>query len=647
MSMPLMNVKTRGRRVDPKAPRPPLRERIAALRQVPRLLRLVWDTHPIYTGSMIVLRLVRSVVPVTSLWVAKLIIDEAILLARTGGPTRHLWVLVAIEMATVVIGELLARASGLIEGLLSDLFTNKISIRLMEHAATLDLHMFEDPQFYDHLERARQGTTGRVALLSQLFGMAQSALTLASLSVALAAQEPWLLVLLTISVIPSFVGETHFAALSYSLLFRRTPERRQLDYVRYVGASDETAKEVQMFGLAPWLIGRYRVLSDRFYAENRALSVRKAFASSALSLLGTLGYYAAYVMVLMRVVTGAISIGTLTFLAASFRQSRDLIQSLLMSTSGIYEQSLYLKDLFDFFDMQPTIHNVANARAVPRPIQQGFVFEDVGFRYPGSERWAVRHLNFTLGTGERVALVGENGAGKTTLTKLLARLYEPSEGRILLDGVDLREYDVADVRRAIGVIFQDFVRYDMRFDENVGLGEVDRVREYLDAGSALAEPAASLVAGAARLDSINDATPAAITDAAEKSLAASLLPRLPGAYRQMLGRRFEGGVDLSGGEWQKVALARAYMRDAQVLILDEPTAALDARAEYDVFVRFNALMAGRMAVVISHRFSTVRMADRIIVLKNGEIVEQGTHDDLAAGAGLYSELFAMQAAGYR
>jgi ATP-binding cassette subfamily B protein len=647
MSMPLMNVKTRGRRIDPNAPRAPLRERIAALRQVPRLLRLVWDTHPVFTGSMIVLRLIRSVVPVTSLWVAKLIIDEAILLANTRGPTRHLWILVAIEMVTVVIGELLARASGLIEGLLSDLFTNKISIRLMEHAATLDLHMFEDPQFYDHLERARQGTTGRVALLSQLFGMAQSALTLASLSVALGAEEPWLLLLLTLSVIPSFVGETHFAALSYSLLFRRTPERRQLDYVRYVGASDETAKEVQMFGLAPWLIGRYRVLSDRFYAENRALSVRKAFVSSALSLLGTLGYYAAYVMVLIRVVTGAISIGTLTFLAASFRQSRDLIQQLLMSTSGIYEQSLYLKDLFDFFDMQPTIHNATDARAVPRPIQLGFVFEDVGFRYPGSERWAVRHLNFTLGTGERVALVGENGAGKTTLTKLLARLYDPSEGRILLDGVDLREYDVADVRRAIGVIFQDFVRYDMRFDENVGLGEVDRVREYLDAGSALSEPAASLVDGAPRSEEAYAETPLAITDAAEKSLASSLLPRLPGAYRQMLGRRFEGGVDLSGGEWQKVALARAYMRDAQVLILDEPTAALDARAEYDVFVRFNALMAGRMAVVISHRFSTVRMADRIIVLKNGEIVEQGTHDDLAAGSGLYSELFAMQAAGYR
>jgi ATP-binding cassette subfamily B protein len=616
---------------DPNAPRPPLRERIAALRLVPRLIGLVWQTHRSYTATMIALRAVRSFVPVTSLWVGKLIIDEVIRLARFGGSSHHLWSLVALEMATVVGGELLARTSGLVESLLADRFTNRMSIRLMEHAATLDLHQFEDPAFYDHLERARQGTSGRVSLLSQLLGMGQSVLTLISLSAALAAQAPWLLVLLVFAVLPSFLGETHFAALSYALLFRWTPQRRQLDYVRFVGASDRTAKEVQLFGLAPWLIERYRSLSDKFYDENRALVVRKAFVSSALSLLGTGGYYAAYVVVLLRAIAGAISIGTLTFLAASFRQSRDLIQTLLMSASGIYEQSLYLKDLFDFFDMEPSIRSKPGARPVPRPIQQGFVFDDVGFQYPGSQQWAVRHLSFSLLPGERVALVGENGAGKTTLTKLLARLYDPSEGRILLDGIDLREYDLEDVRHAIGVIFQDFVRYDMRFDENVGVGDVESVREYLDA-----EPPDG-----------NGGPPERIARAAEKSLAASLLPRLPHAYRQMLGRRFDDGVDLSGGEWQKVALARAYMRDAQLLILDEPTAALDARAEYDVFVRFNALMAGRMAVVISHRFSTVRMADRIVVLTKGEIVEQGTHDELVAAGGLYAELFAMQAAGYR
>jgi ATP-binding cassette subfamily B protein len=616
----------------PDGTRAPLKERIAALRVVPRLVRLVWETKPSYAAAMLVLRLVRAVVPLASLWVAKLIIDEVLLLARTHGPSRHLWVLVALEMGTVVGGELLARCSGLVEGLLGDLFTNRISIRIMEHAATLDLHQFEDPAFYDHLERARQGTTGRVALLTQLLGMGQSLITLVSLSAAIAAQAPWLIALLVIAVLPSFIGETHFAGLSYSLLFRWTPQRRQLDYVRFVGASDRTAKEVQLFGLAPWLISRYRTLSDRFYDENRSLAVKKAFVSSGLSIIGTLGYYGAYVFVLVRTITGAITLGTLTFLAASFRQSRDLIQGLLMSASGIYEQSLYINDLFAFFDTRPTIKSSTNARPVPRPIRDGFVFEDVGFRYPGSERWAVRHLSFTIRPGERVALVGENGAGKTTLTKLIARLYDPSEGRVLLDGVDLREYDLEQVRRAIGVIFQDFVRYDMRFDENVGVGEVEEVRGYLDA-----EPGTNG----------DHPAPPVIATAAEKSLASTLLPRFPSAYRQMLGRRFESGVDLSGGEWQKVALARAYMRDAQLLILDEPTAALDARAEYDVFLRFNALMAGRMAIVISHRFSTVRMADRIIVLEHGEVVEQGTHDQLVASQGLYAELFAMQAAGYR
>src|SRR5215813_11960084 len=506
MAHPMVFTRPRQR---PDGTRAPLKERIAALRVVPRLIRLVWETKPSYAATMLVLRLARAVVPLANLWVAKLIIDEVLLLARTHGPSKHLWALVALEMATVVGGELLARASGLVEGLLGDLFTNRISIRIMEHAATLDLHQFEDPAFYDHLERARQGTTGRVALLTQLLGMGQSLITLVSLSAAIAAQAPWLIVLLVVAVLPSFIGETHFAGLSYSLLFRWTPQRRQLDYVRYVGASDRTAKEVQLFGLAPWLISRYRSLSDRFYAENRSLAVKKAFVSSGLSLIGTMGYYGAYIVVLVRTITGGISLGTLTFLAASFRQSRDLIQGLLMSASGIYEQSLYIKDLFTFFDTRPTIAAPIDARPVPRPIREGFVFEDVGFQYPGSERWAVRHLSFTIRPGERVALVGENGAGKTTLTKLIARLYDPSEGRILLDGVDLREYDLDQVRRAIGVIFQDFVRYDMRFDENVGVGEVDEVRHYLDA-----EPSKS-----------NGQPPEAIARAAEKSLAASLLPR--------------------------------------------------------------------------------------------------------------------------
>ena len=614
------------------APKPPFRERMAALRYVPRLLRLVWETHRGYTLAMLALRLVQSMVPVANLWIAKLVIDEVVRLAQQrGGDASHLWALVATELGVVVGGDLLGRVSSLTEGMLGELFNNRISVRLMQHAATLDLQQFEDPTFYDHLERARQ-STGGAGLMSQLLRMGQDALTLVTFTLALAAQEPWLVLLLVVTVLPGFLGETHFSGATYALRFRRTSERRQLDYLRWVGATKETAKEVQLFGLGPWLVDRYRRLADQFYRENRQLWVKRSVVVTGLALIGTLGYYTAAVVVLRRAITGAISIGTLTFLTTSFQRSRGLIQGLLMSVNTIFEQSLYLRDLFVFFDMKPSIVSRPDARPVPRPIREGFRFEDVGFRYPDSDRWAVRHISFTLRPGERVALVGENGAGKTTLTKLLARLYDPTEGRILLDSVDLRDYDLSEVRRAIGVIFQDFVRYDMRFDENIGVGEVDAVREYLDADAA--SPAVA-------------PPPTSIVSASEKSLASSLLPRFKGAYRQMLGRRFGEGAELSGGEWQKVALGRAYMRDAQVLILDEPTASLDARAEYDVFLRFNALMTGRMAIVISHRFSTVRMADRIIVLRSGEIVEQGTHDELVSGDGLYAELFGMQAAGYR
>ncbi len=628
---------------------PSFRERVSALRHVPALLRLVWETHRGYAAAMVALRFVRAGVPVATLWVAKLIVDEVIAAATRGGADLdRLWGLVAFEFGIVATGEVLARGSALVEGLLGDLFSNRMSVRLMEHAAALDLTQFENPTFYDHLERARRHTTGRIALLAQLLGIGQDLLTLLSLGTALAVYNGWLLALLAAAVLPSFFGETRFAALMYSLSWRRTPERRQLDYVRYVGASAETAKEVQLFGLAPWLIDRFRRLSARFYEENKRLAKQRALVGGALSLVGSAGYYAAYLVILAQAVGGSISIGTLTFLAASFDRSRGLIQRLLLSASEIYEQSLYLRDLFAFFAIQPAIASRPGAPPVPRPIRHGFIFENVGFQYPGSDRWAVRGIDLRIRPGERIALVGENGAGKTTLTKLLARLYDPTEGRILLDGVDLRDYDLASLRRATGVIFQDFVRYDMRFDENVGVGEIAAVADYLDARGGARMTAAG---GNGRPEDptpvADGPPPAALVIAAEESLAASLLPRLPAGYAQMLGRRFEGGVDLSGGEWQKIALARAYMRDAQLLILDEPTAALDARAEYEVFARFAQLMAGRMAMLISHRFSTVRMADRIVVLRDGEIVEDGAHDDLVARGGLYAELFAMQAAGYR
>ncbi|MGH7650965.1 MAG: ABC transporter ATP-binding protein [Gemmatimonadaceae bacterium] len=601
-------------------------ERLAALRYVPALFRLIWQTHHVYAIAMVVLRVLRSFVPVATFWVGKLILDTVIAAKAGHGTLTQLWRYLALEIAIVLTGEILARASSLIESLLGDLFSNAMSVRLMEHAAKLDLAQFEDPEFYDHLERARRQTVGRIALLTLLLSLSQDALTLLTLAGALIAYSPWLLLLLALAVVPSFLGETHFASLGYSLLFRWTPERRQLDYLRFVGASNTTAKEIQMFGLAPWITEKYATLSQQFYEVNRDLSVRRGAISALLSILGTVGYYAAYVIILLHAVRGEITIGMLTFLAASFGRGRDVIQSILLSASNVFEQSLYLRDLFVFLDMKPTIESPPNALRVPEKIRSGFVFENVGFRYPGSERWAVRNVDMALRPGERVALVGENGAGKTTITKLLARLYDPTEGRITLDDIDLRQYDLASLRHAIGVIFQDFVRYDMRFDENIGVGEIESVRNDLDR---------------------NHSTPSAITAAAENSLAASLLPRFTKGYQQMLGRRFDDGVDLSGGEWQKIALARAYIRDAQVLILDEPTAALDARAEYEVFLRFSELVAGRMAVLISHRFSTVRMADRIIVLRNGKVEEQGSHEELLENHGLYQELFAMQAHGYR
>ena len=638
---------------------PPWSERLAALGAVPRFLRLAWHTHRGFATATILLRLLRASSPVAMLWVGKLIIDT-VMAARLGDmDTSRLWTLLTVEVVIAVVAEALGKASVVVEGLFGDLCSNEMSVRLIRHAATLDLRHFEDPAFYDQLERAQRQTTGRIGLMGQLLSVGQDGVTLVSLAGAVFLYSPWLLVLLVLAVLPSFLGETHFTSLEYSLLYRWTPQRRQLDYLRYLGASDRTAKEVQMFGLASWLVDRYRALAARFFDENKRLSIRKGFAATVLSMLGLAGYYIAYAIILQRGFAGLITIGTLTFLAASFARSRDVTQRLLLTVGNIYEQSLYIKDLFDFFDMQPTVVSRPDARPVPAILGEGVVFEDVGFRYPGSDTWAVRHINLHLSPGERVALVGENGAGKTTLTKLLARLYDPTEGRILIDGVDLREYDLASVRRAMSVIFQDFVRYDLRFDENIGVGDIETTRAFLDGegrsggsgggrgGSGGGGGRGGGHAGGQGQKADGRVSHAAIMAAADKSVASSLLDRLPDHYRQMLGRRFDGGVELSGGEWQKIALARAYIRKAQVVILDEPTAALDARAEYEVFSRFAELVSGQTAVLISHRFSTVRMADRIVVLKDGMVVEQGTHESLLAANGLYAELFTFQAEGYR
>jgi ATP-binding cassette subfamily B protein len=607
-----------------------LRGRFAALRNVPPFLKMVWAASPLLTVISVMLRLIRAVLPVAALWFGKLIIDEVIRLAaladgpgtllswwQDGAANTLIW-LVAAEFALAIISDLAGRVIGLVDSLLSERLTMASSVRLMEHAATLDLEDFEDAEFQDQLERARRQTSGRMTLMSQLLSQMQDMVTVLTFGAGLVIYNPWLIVLLIFALIPAFLGETYFNQQTYSLDYKRTPERRELDYVRQTAASVETAKEVKIFGLNAFLIERYRELSESFFKANRTIATRRALWGAVFTAIGTIGYYTAYAWIIGRTLTGDLTIGDLTFLAGSFRRLRNLLEGLLASFSSTAAQALYLDDLFGFFRVQPEIVSPESPAPLPSPIRQGFVFEDVGFRYPGAEKWAVRHLSFELKAGETLALVGENGAGKTTLVKLLARLYDPDEGRILLDGRDLKDYDLDELRGAMGVIFQDFVRYNLSAGDNIAVGRISE-----------------------RENAVR------IADAAQRAMAAPVIDGLPRGYDQMIGKRFKNGVELSGGEWQKVAIARAYMRGADVLILDEPTAALDARSEYEVFVRFKELSEGKTAVLISHRFSSVRMADRILVLANGAVEAIGTHEELLAQKGRYAELFELQAAGYR
>lgn len=596
------------------------RTKFAALKNLPAFFKLIWQTSPWMAVTNIALRILKSAIPLATLYVAKLIIDEVIRLADTEGSDSLTYIitLIVIEFALAILSDLLNRGIALLDSLLGDLFSNKTSLRLMEHAAEMDLDQFEDANFYDKLERARRQTLSRTVLMSQVLGQFQDLITMVFLGAGIISFNPWLILLLVIAVIPAFLGETYFNEKSYSLVHGWTPERRELDYLRYTGASDETAKEIKIFGLSKFLRERFKLLSDQFYHANKKISVSRASWGALFAALGSAGYYAAYLIIIFRTISGELSIGDLTFLAGSFARMRGLLESILSRFSSVTEGSLYLQDFFEFFDIKPRIKTQTNSRSFPNPIKSGFVFDNVGFRYENSERWAIRNLSFTLEAGEKLALVGENGAGKTTLVKLLARLYDPSEGRILLDGHDLKEYDPEDLKGEIGVIFQDFVKFQMTASHNIAVGRI------------------------AEKDN-NDK----IKRSAALSLADTVVESLPGGYDQMIGRRFASGVDLSGGQWQKIALGRAYMRDAQLLILDEPTAALDARAEHEVFQRFADLTAGKTAVLISHRFSTVRMADRILVMENGQLLEIGSHAELLLKDGKYAELFNLQAAGYK
>jgi ATP-binding cassette subfamily B protein len=595
------------------------RERLSALRNVPAVLQIVWDSGPAVVVFGLVARLFAALLPVVLLWITKLIIDGIVHAVSTHQAVQAgFWWLVAAEFSLAILASVINRAIDYSDSLLADKYTRHVSIKVMDHAAGLDLTAYEDPVFYDRLERARVQATDRLGMIQAVGRLVQQTITTLTLSVSIILFSPWLMLLLIAGVVPAFIGESHFAFLGYAKNFRQTPIRRQLDYLRILGGSKEAAKELKLFGLRNFLRERFARLSDEIYKENVALSRRKLIAGSLLSVVGTMGYYAAYVFVIWRTVNGAMSIGTLTFLAGAILQASNNIQQIFSTLAGIADQALFLTDLLAFFEMQPAIRSKPNALPAPRPFVRGFEFRDVSFRYPGSSRLILNRLNFNLQPKERVALIGENGQGKTTIVKLITRLYDPSEGQILLDGIDLREYDLDDLHHEMGVIFQDFMRYEMTARENIAVGRVEEI-DNLDL----------------------------LQDAARKSMADGTVGRLPRHYEQMLGRRFDQGVDLSGGEWQKVALARAYLRDAQLLILDEPTAALDARSEFEVFRRFSELTAGKTALFISHRFSTVRMADRIVVLDNGKIIEDGTHDQLATLGGRYAEMFEMQASSYR
>ena len=585
------------------------------------MFRQLWQCSPALTLASMGLRLIQAVQPPLALYVAKLIVDGVIHLgghARDRAGSDHLELWLAVEFGLIILSDLTSRAVALVDGLLNERYINAVSIALMEHAATLDLAQFESSDLQDLLERARRQASGRNNLLVQLFNIGQTALTAITLVIGVVAFAPWMVLILIVGLLPAAAGEARFNAEAYRLMRAKTAERREMEYLRSIGASAEHAKEIKLFGLGGFLVERFRAAAATVLEQNRRLAVRRFGWSSLFAAIGSVTYYGVYVVIVHDTVRGQFSVGDLTFLSGSFLRLHGLLSSLLLGITQTAGQAQYLDDFFAFLDLRPVIMSPIATRPFPSPIRHEIRFRDVGFRYPGTDRWALRHLDLRIAAGETVALVGENGAGKTTIVKLLTRLYDPDEGEITVDGVSLRDMDLDDLRAHIGVIFQDFVRYSLTAAENIAVG---------------------------RIGALSDS--ARITAAAREGLADGVVEKLPLGYDQPLGKRVAKGRDLSGGEWQKIAISRAYMRDADLLILDEPTSALDARAEADVFERMRALRHGKAALVISHRFSTVRTADRIVVLEHGQVLESGTHDELLAHGGRYAELFALQAAGYQ
>ena len=595
-----------------------LKKSFSALVYIPRFFKEIWKTNKKMFLMSAICRLVGALLPVVILWIGKIIIDEIVLQSKLEvTDLAKLWTYVGIEFGLIILSDLVSRAISLTDSLLGDAYSIDSSVSIIKKTNQIDISLLEDSEFYDKLERARIQTAGRVNLMSNALGEVQSLISIATLVAGLIYFEPYLIILLVLSIIPSFINEIWFSQQQYSLARGWTAERRELDYLRFIGANNMTAKEIKLFGLTDFIVDRFKNLSNEYFELNKKLAIKRSALGFVFNVLGTMSYYGAYIFIIYRVISGVITLGELTFLSGAFNRLTRNLQDFFSKFTRITESALYLKDYFEFLDI--SIEPKTNEDIpLPEKIKIGFEFRDVHFSYPDSEHEILKGVSFKINVGEKMAFVGQNGAGKTTLTKLLLRFYEPTSGEILLDGVNINRFNKAEYQEFFGVIFQDFYRYEFTVRENIAIGDIDELE--------------------------NDAK---IKKAAELSLASDVISEMKKGYDQQLGKRFYKGQELSGGQWQKVALARAYMKDAQVMILDEPTSALDAKAESEVFERFIGLTKDKTSIIISHRFSTVRQADRILVLDEGKVLELGTHMELMAKESLYSELFKLQAEGYQ
>jgi len=610
-----------GRPVRPNQPETFRARARLAFQMIPKALGLVWEATPRFATTNAVLTVVQGVLPAITLYFSKAIVDGVIkaFQVQTRVQTQHVLTLVALWFGVQLLASLLQTVSQLVSSLQSDLLSNYISVRLMEKANALDLSYFENAQFYDKLENARREAGYRPSqMVTQLFGLLRSTVTLVSVIGVLASLSWWLVLLVVAVSIPSFIYQAKYSGQFFSLLTGRAPDQRRLNYLGYLLTTDTPVKELRIFGLHGTLLERYRQIFAKFYKENRDLTVRRTASQFALGALGTVVSGLTYIYVVLEVIAGHITVGGLTLYYQAFQQSQSQVSNILSGIGSTYENSLFLSNLFAFLAYAPELPVRADPLPVPTPIRDGIVLDHVSFKYPGTEKWVLEDISFAIRPGETVALVGANGAGKTTLVKLLTRLYDPTEGRITIDGINLRDFDPAALRSRVGVIFQDYVKYQLTAGEKIGFGRIEAMDE------------------AGRIER------SAVEAGADAVIAA-----LPQGYATPLGRWFQDGQELSIGQWQKVALARAFMRDADLLILDEPTSSLDVRSEYEVFQAFGDLTEGKMAVLISHRFSTVRMAARIVVIEDGRVIENGSHDELILRGGRYTELFDMQAASYR